>query len=372
MQAASVPLAGVDEPLPGGSDRADREVRFEYSLNLPSLLGSLEASVLVSTYQAGKLVLVGARQDTLSLSFHNFDRPMGVATKAGVLAVAARNQVWFMGDKPDIAPRLDPAGTHDACYLTQSSQVTGEIQAHEMGFAGDELWVVNTLFSCLCTLHPNYSFVPRWRPPFISTLAAEDRCHLNGLAMADGKPKYVSAMSQTDTAAGWRSNKVTTGCLIEVPSGQAIAQGFAMPHSPRVYRGEVWLLDSGRGTLVRVDPVNGKVDTVVALPGYARGLSFCGQFAFVGLSKIRETSTFGGVPIAEDREKLKCGVAVVDLQACRTVATLRFEAGVDEIFDVAVLPHVRSAAMRGPFALKDGQPTIWAVPEPRGRAPGSG
>ena len=359
-----MPPADVDAPPFAVPETADREVRYEHSVNLPPLLAGIGASLLVSTYQAGKLIVVGARQKTLALSFHNFDRPMGLAIKPGSLAVAARNQIWRLGNKPDIAPRLAPAGTYDACFLTQSSQVTGEIQAHEMGFSGDELWVVNTLFSCLCTVHPNFSFVPRWQPPFISGLAAEDRCHLNGLAMDDGRPKYVTAMARTDTPAGWRRDKVNTGCLIEVVSGRTVAQGFAMPHSPRVYQGRVWLLDSGRGSLVRVDPNDATVETVVELPGYTRGLAFLGPFAFVGLSKIRETSTFGGVPIAEDREDLKCGVAVVDLSAGRTAATLTFDSGVDEIFDVAVLPGVRAAAMRGPFATQDGQPTIWAVPEP--------
>ncbi len=363
MHAATVPSSDQGESA-GRPDLADREVRYEYSLNLPPILGGLGASLLISTYQAGKLVAVGAGKEGLVFSFHNFDRPMGVATKSDTLAVAARNQVWMLGNKPDIARQLEPAGSHDACFLTQSSQVTGEIQAHEMEFAGDELWVVNTLFSCLCTLHPNYSFVPRWRPPFISGLAAEDRCHLNGLAMEDDRPKYVTTMSQTDTPAGWRPGKASGGCLIEVDSGEAVARGFAMPHSPRLYRGQLWLLDSGRGALVRVDPADGKVETMVEVPGYARGLAFLDRFAFVGLSKIRETSTFDGVPIAEDREKLRCGVAVVDLDACRTVATLTFESGVDEIFDVTILPGVRAPAMRGPFALQDGQPTIWAVPKP--------
>ena len=89
---------------------------------------------------------------------------------------------------PDIAPRVEPAGQHDACYLPRSCHVTGNIGVHELAWAGDELWVVNTRFSCLCTLDPDYSFVPRWRPPFVSALAAEDRCHLNGLAVADGGP----------------------------------------------------------------------------------------------------------------------------------------------------------------------------------------
>src|SRR5262249_1568586 len=155
-----------------------------------------------------------------------------------------------------------------------------------------------------------YSFVPRWRPPFITKLAAEDRCHLNGLVLVDGRPKYVTALAETDTPQGWRPNKATSGCLIDVSSGRTLARGFAMPHSPRVHQGRVWLLDSGAGRLVAVDPVTGEVSAVAEQPGYARGLALYGSYAFVGQSKIRETAVFGGVPIAERREGLRCGVGM--------------------------------------------------------------
>jgi uncharacterized protein (TIGR03032 family) len=296
-------------------------------------------------------------------SFHNFERPMGVAVRSDAIAVAARDHIWVLHNSPDVAPRLEPANRYTACYLARTAQVTGEIQAHEIAWSRDHLWVVNTLFSCLCTLDPHYSFVPRWRPPFISSLAAEDRCHLNGLAMMDGKPKYVTAMAASDEPGGWRPTKVNSGCLIEVDSGESVARGFAMPHSPRVYRGNVLLLDSGKGRLVRVDPGDGSVETIADLPGYTRGMSFCRNMVFIGLSKIRETSTFGGVPIAEDREKLKCGVAVVDLESGRLVATFEFKSGVEEIFDVGVLPNVRMPAIRGPFSSKEGEATVWVVPE---------
>lgn len=345
------------------SDGIEREVRYEHSRNLAPVLHELGVTVLISTYQAGKIVALGTHDGALVHSFHNFDRPMGMAVQADALAVAAKNQIWQLRNSADIAPRLEPAGRYNSCLLTRSSQVTGEIQAHELGWSGDELWVVNTLFSCLCTPDSHYSFVPRWCPPFITKLAPEDRCHLNGLAMDEGRPKYVTAMGQTDAPAGWRSQKATRGCLMDVETGETVAQGFAMPHSPRVYRGHLWVLDSGQGRLVQVDAKSGKYETVSQLPGYTRGLSFRGNYAFIGLSKIRETSTFDGVPIAEDRQALKCGVAVIELSSRKTIATFQFKSGVDEIFDVAVLPDVRMAAIRGPFAMNEGQPTIWTVPE---------
>ena len=348
-----------------GRDRPTREVRHEYTRNLPSILQGLNASLLVSTYQAGKVVGVGVVGGELALSYHNFERAMGVAVRSGVIAVGARAQIWFLHGAPDLAPRIEPAGRHDACFVTRSSRFTGEIQGHEMAWSGEDLWVVNTAFSCLCTLHQEHSFEPRWRPPFISTLAPEDRCHLNGLAMADGRPKYVTVLGETDEPQGWRPGKATGGALIDVDSSETVARGFAMPHSPRVHDGQVWLLHSGVGRLVRIDPANGRHDDVVALPGYARGLAFAGPFAFIGLSKVRETSTFGGVPIAERREELKCGVGVVDLRTGRLAAHLEFASGIDEIFDVQVLPGARSPMLSGPYPTLDGGQPIWTVPSPK-------
>ncbi len=340
-----------------------REVRHEYTHSLPPLLRHLGVSLLVSTYQAGKVVAVGVAQGELTLSYHNFERAMGLAVRPDGIAVGARAQVWFLKSAPDLAAQVAPAGRHDACFLTRTAHFTGEIQAHELAWAGEELWVVNTAFGCLCTLDGRHSFVPRWRPPFLTSLAAEDRCHLNGLAMADGVPKYVTVLAESDTPQGWRANKVKGGCLLDVASGETVARGFAMPHSPRVHRGRVWMLHSGAGQLVLVDPASGKAETATELPGYTRGLALYDRFAFVGLSKIRETSTFGGMPIAERRPELKCGVGVVDLPTGRLVAHLEFLTGVEEIFDVQVLAGARCPALSGPYPTLDGAAPIWVVPQ---------
>jgi uncharacterized protein (TIGR03032 family) len=353
-------------------DPAFREVRYEHSSNFPALLEHLGVSLLVSTYQLGKLVVVGARQGTLALSFHNFEQVMGIAIRRDRIAVGTRNQVWFLHGAPDIAPRLQPAGRYDGCFLARTSHFTGAIDGHELAWAGDALWVVNTLFSCLCTLDQEHSFVPQWRPPFITALAAEDRCHLNGLAMAPGRqgvltPQYVTALAETDTPAGWRPTKATSGCLIHVPTGRTVARGLAMPHSPRVDQGRIWLLDSGTGRLMVVDPTTGSGETVAELPGYPRGLALYKSLAFVGLSKVRETAVFGGLPIAQRREGLLCGVAIVDRPTGRHLGHLEFQSGVEEIFAVEVLPGIRFPRVSGPYPAADGVPTIWSAPAPEVR-----
>lgn len=340
-------------------------VAFHYTQteSFVALLNELGASLLISTYQANKLLVARAAGAALSTLVRTFERPMGIALKGRRLALGTRNQVWTFLDAPDIAAKVEPAGTHDACFLPRSSHVTGDIGIHEMAWCGDELWLVNTRFSCLCTLHSDYSFVPRWRPPFISALAAEDRCHLNGIAIVDGRPKYVTALGETDTAGGWRANKPQGGCLMEVSSGEIISRGLSMPHSPRWHDGRLWLLESGTGHLMLVDPASGRRQRVADAPGFARGLALCGPYAFIGLSKIRKTSAMDGVPLAERREQLKCGVAVVDLRSGQTIAFLEFQTAVEEIFDVQLLPRRRFPEVIG-FQQETIHHTFVVPPEP--------
>jgi uncharacterized protein (TIGR03032 family) len=348
------------EPSRDGSavaqQAAPAAVAFHYTQtdSFVALLHQLDLSLLVTTYQANKLLVVRAAQGGLSTLVRTFERPMGLAVDGRRMALGTREQIWFLRNAPDIAPRVEPAGAHDACYLPRSSYVTGDIGVHEMAWGGDhaqELWIVNTRFSCLCTLDPDYSFVPHWRPPFITELAAEDRCHLNGLAVGQDSdpaatqagsesystPRFVTALGETDTAGGWRANKARGGILIDVTSGEIVARGLCMPHSPRWHDGRLWLLESGTGQLALIDLASGRREVVTELPGFARGLAFAGPYAFVGLSKIRATSAMDGVPLAERREELKCGVAVVDLRTGQVSALLEFQTAVEEIFDVQLL-----------------------------------
>ena len=338
--AAMPPVKRVENNTPGALPAAV-EFRYTQTESFAALLKQLGASLLVSTYQANKLLVARVAGAGLSMLVRTFDRPMGLAAFDGRLAIGTRKEVWFLRDAPDIARRIEPAGQHDACFLPRSCHVTGDLGIHEIARATEELWLVSTRFSCLATLDPDFSFVPRWRPPFVTTLAAEDRCHLNGLAIVDGTPRYVTALGTTDLRDGWRAEKPKGGCVIDVPSGEFVSRGLSMPHSPRWHDGRLWLLESGTGQLVSVDPVSGHRLRVAELPGFARGLALSGHYAFVGLSKIRTTSAMDGVPLVERRDQLKCGVSVVDLRTGQVIALLEFQTAVEEIFDVQLLPGLR-------------------------------
>jgi uncharacterized protein (TIGR03032 family) len=307
-------------------------------------LRQLGASLLVTTYQGGKLVLVRDQGDHLNTHFRAFQAPMGLALDGGRLAIGTTMQVWEYVDVPAVAAKLDPPGKHDACFLPRASHVTGNIQGHEMAWGADgALWVVNTRFSCLCTLDRPASFAPQWRPPFVRALEPSDRCHLNGLGMVDGRPRYVTALGETDEPAGWRANKAEGGIVMDVDSGEVLARGLSMPHSPRWYAGRLWLCESGAGTLGFIDPRTRHYRAIAEVPGFTRGLDFAGGLAFVGLSQVRESAVFSGLAITERlaEDERTCGVCVVELATGRVVALLRFDTAVQEIFAVAILPGRR-------------------------------
>ncbi len=282
---------------------------------------------------------------------------MGLAWEPGRFALGTNTEVWEFHDLPAVAHKLDTPETpehHDAAFLPRTTHITGDVQIHEMvwvpssksGVGGKKkvsrLWFVNTRFSCLATRSGLYNFVPRWKPPFVSALAPEDRCHLNGIALRDGTVRYVTALGQTDTPGGWRDNKRSGGILMDVASNEIMTRGLSMPHSPRWHNGRLWVLDSGSGGVGVVDERNGKYQEICRLPGFTRGLDFAGPYALVGLSQVRESAVFSGIAIAEMKpEDRCCGVWAIDTRSGQIVGFVKFVEGVQEIFAVQVLRGLR-------------------------------
>jgi len=342
----------------------DSPLRSVYTQSFPEFLNQLGSSLVVSTYQTGKLICARYDGGQLNTHFRDFQRPMGLAVAPGRMAIGTRSEVLDYRNFPAVAEKVEPRGKHDACFLPRNKHFTGDIRIHEIEFAQGELWIVATNFSCLATLDAEHSFVPRWKPPFISALASEDRCHLNGLCVIDDEPRYATALGETDVAGGWRENKASGGILIDVESGETVLEGLSMPHSPRWFDDRMWVLESGKGTLSVADLEAGTVETVAELPGFTRGLLFAGGLAFVGLSQVRETATFGGLPLMERLDERLCGVWAVNPVSGQIVGFLRFEELVQEVFDVELLTGVRfpeiaeegSDAATNSFMLPEAQP----------------
>jgi uncharacterized protein (TIGR03032 family) len=312
-----------------------------HTSNFPDILRELGGCLIVSTYQAGKLVILRPDKDSINTHFRTFNRPMGMAADRQRLMLGAMMEIAEFRNMPDVAKRLHDPPVHDAVYMARRGHITGHIDIHEMAWDGDgAIWFVNTLFSCLCTLDTKSSFVPRWRPKFVSHYAPEDRCHLNGLAMRNGIPRYVTALGETNTREGWRVNKRDGGLIIDVTTNRVVTRGLSMPHSPRWYDNRLWVLESGRGALCTVDLKTGARTDVARVPGFCRGIDFIGPVAFIGLSQLRGTTPFTDIPITDDNAERLSGVWAVHIQTGKTIAFLKFTGGVQEIFAVQAVHGV--------------------------------
>jgi uncharacterized protein (TIGR03032 family) len=312
----------------------------------PTFVGWLAeagGSLAVSTYQAGKVAMIGFDGRQASLLMRHFDKPLGLAVEGNRVALATRYDLWMFANAPPLAYDYleDQPGRYDALFLPRATYHTGDLHTHDLAFCDDGLWLVNTRFSCLCRLSYDFSFEPAWKPAFVSDLVPEDRCHLNGLAVHEGRPRWVTALGTTDAPGGWRENKADGGVLIDLQTNDVVVRGLSMPHSPRWHDGKLWVLDSGAGELLTVDPTSGEKTVVCRLNGYLRGLCFVGSYAVIGMSKIREKHIFGGLPV-QDRAtgQLQCGVAVVDTRRGTLVGLFEYTAGCEEIYDVQYLPGV--------------------------------
>lgn len=325
------------------------------SPGLVDWMGRLHVSLAVTTYQAGRLMLLGRKPDG-GLRAHEriIEQCQGLWTDGTTLWASSKSILWRF--RNDLAPGEQTDQGADRRFVPREGRVTGNLDIHDiaMGDVGDGgvgPVFVATAFNCLATISDDHSFRDLWRPPFISGLVGEDRCHLNGLAMDGSKPVYVSAVSRSDVADGWRERRRDGGVIVDIASGEIVATGLSMPHSPRLYDGTLWVLNSGRGEFGTIDPATGAFTAVAFCPGYARGLAFVGRYAVIGLSRPRRNQTFEGLELdarlADKDASARCGLLVVDLESGLTVEWLRFEHTIDELYDVAVLPGVTQAEAVG-------------------------
>lgn len=319
-------------------------------------LSEAQVSLALSTYQAGRIIFLGQKPDgTLRAHERFLDHCQGIWTDGQTLWASSKAILWrFVNDLP---PGMATDQGASRRFAPREGRVTGRIDIHDIGvgsmpgMATPGPIFVNTLYNGLATVSDAASFTPLWRPPFISAWMAEDRCHLNGLAMGADGPAFVTAVSRSDVADGWRERRVDGGVVVDVASGEIVASGLSMPHSPRLHEGRLWLLNSGQGEFGYIDPAAGRFRPVAFCPGYARGLAFIGRWAVIGLSRPRRNQTFEGLKLAERLAAKdvapRCGLLVVDLATGRTEHWLRFEHTIDELYDVAVLPGVRQAEAIG-------------------------
>jgi uncharacterized protein (TIGR03032 family) len=323
--------------------KTNETVRYSVSPGFVPLLTRLNISVASTSYQSGRFYLLGCNPKGGLMSHERlFPKAMGLHVEGNTLLLATLFQIHRFDNVLEEGQFINH--TYDACYVPRITYTTGVLDAHDVGLLNNgEVVFVNTRYNCLATPSPRHSFTPVWKPPFISQIINEDRCHLNGMAMEGRRPRYVTAVSRSDTIDGWRDRRANGGIVIDVATGETACQGLSMPHSPRLFKQRLYVLNSGMGELGWIDTNKGSFHTLAFCPGFLRGLGFYGQYAFVGLSKPRY-ERFEGLAL-DDRLKQAdsepwCGIQVIDLQSGACVEWFRIDGEISEIYDVAVVHNV--------------------------------
>ena len=334
----AAPSTTPQSPTPGSE--------ISCSPGLAGWLASQGLSLAFSSYQSGQLFLAGRRGNgQVSFHQHGFGRAMGLWANAERIYLATSSQIWRLENV--LRPGELANDRFDRLYVPRNAQTVGGVDIHEIGAEPTgRIVFVNTAHSCLATLSVTHGFRPLWKPPFISKLAAEDRCHLNGLAMEEGRARYVTAVCRSDVIGGWRDRRAEGGLIVDLADDDRIlTEGLSMPHSPRVWRGQLYVLDSGRGYLCRVDRQSGAAERIAFLPGFLRGLAFSGNYAIATLSLPRDRS-FAGLELDDELKRRDgepwCGVQIVDLTTGDVVQWIRLTGGIRELFDVTMLPGATS------------------------------
>ncbi|HLF21001.1 MAG TPA: TIGR03032 family protein [Aestuariivirga sp.] len=322
------------------------------SRGFESWLARAGGAIAFTTYQAGKFFLLGLKSDgKLAVFERTFARCMGlgVSEDSRTLLLATQYQLYRFDNA---LPPGSVQGANDAVFVPRLSWITGDLDIHDVGFgASGKPIFVNTLFSCLAAASDGWSFKPLWRPPFVSKLAPEDRCHLNGLAMEKKKPRYVTMVSASNVSDGWRDRRADGGIAMDVTTNEVVCEGLSMPHSPRLHNGALWILNSGTGEMGIVDLKRKRFEARAFCPGFSRGLAFAGEHAIAGLSLARENRTFQDLPLdaalVRNGAEARCGLIVVDTKNGDTIAWVRLEGVVRELYDVAFIPGVRNPSALG-------------------------
>jgi uncharacterized protein (TIGR03032 family) len=335
---------GPQESTGNTQESAAEQIEYSVSTGLAATFAKHNISLALTSYQSGLLYLVG-RNKVGGINIHQtaMPKPMGLSIDdQGGMTMTADYQI--MRFENTLQPGQEINHMFDTCYVPRTVHLTGRLDAHDVGSDAQGRPVfVNTRFNCLAVPSGKHSFEMIWKPDFISWLVDEDRCHLNGLAMADGTPKYVTAVSRSNTIDGWRDRRTDGGIVIDVESNKIVCEGLSMPHSPRVHNGELWLLNAGTGELGTVEFAKsgmGRFKPKTFCPGFLRGLRFHGNLAFVGLSKPRY-KRFEGLELDQrlkdaDSEPW-CGVQIIDLTSGTCVDWFRIDGQIGELYDVGVI-----------------------------------
>ena len=322
--------------------------QISFTEEFESQLHQTNSTLAVSIYQAGKILLINTdKEGSFKMTPISYSKPMGITSENEKLAITTKTELHLYANSAELASGIKTAnGELDHLYLPRVTYHTGDLDLHDIAYVNGRITAVNTRYSCICQFDENHNFTPIWSPPFITQNTPEDRCHLNGMELENGKLKYITALGSGDYKDSWRENITESGILMDIPANKVVLDGLAMPHSPRLHNGKLYLLESAKGELVEIDPETYAKRTIVKLKGLVRGLAIHNNLAFIGISKLREGSTTFG-KLGDDVKAENASIHIVDIKHSAILGVLNFGGSIEELYDIRILPNKKNIGVLG-------------------------
>ena len=327
-----------------------KDLSVKYNQEFKNVLKSTGSTLIMSVYQAGKLIMLHVSDDNvLKMTPVSYPKPMGLAIHGKQFGIATKTELHVYTDGNTDSRKISLGEReYDHLYFPRVTYHVGPLDLHDINFVSGELIAVNTRFSCIAAFDSLSNFRPIWQPHFITEITPEDRCHLNGMAVEDNEPLYVTALGKGNSKQSWRANITNGGILMSIPDNEIVLEGLAMPHSPRIVGDYLYLLESARGALVRIDRKTFEKETVVSLPGLVRGLSIVNNTAFIGISKVRDSSTTFS-KLSDEVKAEFASIYAIDLHSGMILGNLSFENIIQEIYDIHCFEGTTSVGMLGTY-----------------------
>ena len=312
----------------------------------PELLAAVGSSLLVSTYQSGRVIVGARRRNGLNTHFRPFQVPMGMAARPGELAVGTKAQVQRFQNQPALSARLEPPGVHDACFVPRSSPRHRRHPHPRHGVRRRR--ALGGQHPLLVPVHLHRRLQLRAALAAAVRHRARRRGPLPPQRPGGGRrasPATSPPSAPPTPTSGWRDGQDDRGRAARRPVGRGRRAAASACRTRRAGT-TAGSGCSSRATAPSASSTSssGRFEEVAGCPGSPAAWPSPGPTPSSASPRCAR-ALFEGIPLKAEGVERSCGVWVIDLRTGTIAAFLRFEGIVQELFEVLVAAR-RSASRR--------------------------
>jgi uncharacterized protein (TIGR03032 family) len=153
----------LSETRPYGRRKKENDKKAKFNISYPEEIAGIlleeNINLVLSTYQAGKLIFIGSSSSTkLSQTPVSFKKPMGIASGKNILGIASLDRVEVFTNHPGLAKAYPGRPDYfDTMFFPRTTYHTGMLDLHDLHWTSKGLIAVNTRYSCICRFDYRYN-----------------------------------------------------------------------------------------------------------------------------------------------------------------------------------------------------------------------